>query len=226
MSDMWLDLLPILLALLISPARTLALILLLHSPRHAVTAGGYVVGMVTAMLAQGIVLAAGFALIGLTSDERSGDLKVVVGVLFVVAGIIMLVGASRFVFAAEDDDGPPPGWLEKLEHITPRQAATTGFGWLMVSPKQWVFVLTAIAVIFAADLPPAGSLVNYVVFALLVQGAYLIIIAVYLLAPQRSARILDGVFAWLKLNLRAVAITVFAGFGLIFLVKGLSALAG
>jgi len=38
MTDLWLALLPILLAMLISPARTIAVILLLHTPKHALTA--------------------------------------------------------------------------------------------------------------------------------------------------------------------------------------------
>ena len=225
MTDMWVDLLPVLFALLISPARTIALILLLHTPRHATTAAGYVVGMISAMMAQGIVFAAGFSLIGLTADERAGDLAVVVGVLFVVAGIIMFVGAARFFFRAHDDDSPPPPWFDKLEQATPKQAVTTGFGWLMVSPKQWVFVLTAVAVIYAADLEPASGLINYFVFTLLVQGAYVVIIAAYLLMPDRSEALLDALFGWLKRNLRVVVITLFSGFGLMFLVKGLSALA-
>jgi hypothetical protein len=83
MSELWLALLPILLAMLISPARTLAVILLLHTPKHGLTAFAYVSGM--------------------------------------------------------------------------------------VSPKQWVFVLTAVAVIFTANLSAFASLVNFFIFTALIQ---------------------------------------------------------
>ena len=83
MTDMWIDLLPVLFAMLISPARTLAVILLLHTPRTTATALGYVAGMVSAMMVQGAALGAGMRLIGLTDDDRSADLEVFVGALFV-----------------------------------------------------------------------------------------------------------------------------------------------
>ena len=226
MSDLWINLLPILGVMLISPARTIAVILLLHTPRHAVTATGYVAGMISSMLVQGVLFALGFRLVGLTADDRAGDLAIVVGVLFVVAGIILIAGAFRFIFPSDDGGGDPSALFEKLEHLTPKQGFTTGFGWLMVSPKQWVFVLTAVAVIFAANLSALAGLTNYLIFTLLIQGAYLVIIVTYLAAPEGSARVLDGLFNWLKRNLRATAITIFLGFGLLFLIKGLAALAG
>lgn len=84
----------------------------------------------------------------------------------------------------------------------------------------------AVAVIFTADLRPIGSLANYLVFTLLVQLAYLVIIGLYAVAKDRVSPALDAVFEWIKDHLRASAIGLFAGFGVIFLVKGLSALAG
>lgn len=53
MNDMWINLLPVLFAMMISPARTLAVLLLLHPPRSTVTALSYVLGMISAMMAQG-----------------------------------------------------------------------------------------------------------------------------------------------------------------------------
>jgi hypothetical protein len=38
--------------------------------------------------------------------------------------------------------------------------------------------------------------------------------------------VLDAVFTWIKTHLRASAIGIFAFFGVIFLIKGLSELAG
>ena len=64
MAELWLNLLPILLVMFISPARTLAVILLLHTPKKTLTAFTYVLGMIGAMMVQGILL--GFP------DERCG----------------------------------------------------------------------------------------------------------------------------------------------------------
>ena len=224
MTDMWIDLLPVLFAMLISPARTLAVILLLHTPRTTATALGYVAGMVSAMMVQGAALGAGMRLIGLTDDDRSADLEVFVGALFVVGGVILLAGAFKIATAPASGGGSLASALERLETIEPAGAYKVGFGWLLASPKQWVFVLTAVAVIFTAQLRAIGGVANFLVFTLLVQSAYLVIIAAYALAEDRIAPLLDAVFGWIKDHLRGTAIGVFAFFGIVFLLEGLSTL--
>ena len=224
MTDMWIDLLPILFALMISPARTLAVILLLHTPRSSATALSYVLGMISAMMLQGAAFGAAMSLVGLTATGRSGDPTIFVGALFVVGGVILLAGAVKIATAPRSGGGSLSSLLESLENLEPGGAYKIGFGWLLASPKQWVFVLTAVAVIFTADLRPVGSITNFLVFTLIVQLAYLLIIGSYSLARERVGRILDGVFEWIKGHLRGTAIGIFAGFGVIFLLKGLATL--
>jgi hypothetical protein len=209
----------------VSPARTLAVILLLHTPKKGVTAFTYVVGMICSMMVQGLLLGFLMTVVGLSVERRGGDLMTVVSILFVVVGIILLVGASKFIFQ-DDDDKAPPDWLTKIEMMSPAQALKLGFGWLMVSPKQWVLVLTAVAVIFTAYLPALVSAVNFLIFTILVQTVFFVIIGLHVLMPNRSERILDALFVWLKRHLRAVAIAIFGFFGIFFLIKGFTGLVG
>lgn len=226
MGDMWIELLPVLFAMMISPARTLAVIILLHTPRSTATAISYVLGMVSAMMIQGAAFGAGMTIVGLTSSDRSADLSVFVGALFIVGGVILLAGAAKIASAPTSGGGSLASALERLEQIDPSGAYKIGFGWIFASPKQWVFVLTAVSVIFTAQLRPLGSLANYLVFTLLVQIAYFLIIAAYAVARDRVNPVLDSTFRWIRANLRASAIALFAGFGVIFLLTGLSTLAG
>lgn len=226
MSDMWVDLLPVLLAMMISPARTLAVILLLHTPRSPLTPFSYVLGMATAMLAQGAALGAALSIIGLTSPDRSGDLSIVVGALFLAGGAILLAGAFKIAAAPSAGGGSLASALERLERLGPGGAYKIGFGWILASPKQWVFVLTAVAVIFTAQLTTVGSLANYLVFTFLVQIVYFAIIGSYVLVQDRVSASLDSAFEWIKRNLRVTAIALFTGFGVVFLVKGLATLSG
>ncbi len=225
MSELWLDLLPILAVMFISPARTLGVILLLHTPKQAVTASAYVLGMIGAMTGQGVLLSLLMHVVGLTVERRGGELMTVVSALFVVVGLILLSGAGKFL-AHDDDDKAPPEWFSKIEVMSPSQAFKLGVGWLMVSPKQWALVLTAVAVIFTSFLAPLISLLNFFIFTLLVQTVFFIIIGIHLLMPHRSQRILDMLFAWIKRNLRVMAIVLFGFFGLFFLIKGLIGLIG
>jgi hypothetical protein len=198
-------------------------ILLLHTPRNTTTALGYVAGMVSAMMLQGAALGAAMSLIGLTASDRSADLDVVVGVLYLIGGVILLAGALKIATAASAG-GTLSSLLDRLERIDPAGAYRVGFGWLFVSPKQWVFVLTAVAVIFAAELRPLGSLANYLVFTVLVQLAYFLLIGAYAIAPERVGEALDGVLVWMRSNLKASAIGIFAVFGVVFVIKGLTTL--
>jgi hypothetical protein len=209
----------------ISPARTLAVILLLHTPKKGVTAFAYVVGMISAMMVQGLLLGFLMTIVGLAAAKRGGDLMTVVSLLFIITGLILLVGASKFIFQ-DDDDKAPPDWLTKIEMMSPAQGLKLGFGWLMVSPKQWVLVLTAVAVIFSAYLPPAASIINFLIFTILVQTVFFVIIGIHSLMPKRSQKILDALFVWLKKHLRVVAIGIFGLFGIFFLVKGFIGLIG
>jgi hypothetical protein len=225
MSDMWSDLVPVLLAMMISPARTLAVIILLHTPRSTTTALGYVGGMISAMMVQGAGMGIVMSAVGLASADRSSELSVFVGALFVVSSVVLFAGAFKILTAPPSGGGSLASALERLEHVGPSGAYTIGFGWIFASPKQWVFALTAVAVIFEAQLRPAGSLANYLLFTVLVQLAYLLIVGAYSIAKDRANRVLNSTFGWLKTNLRATAVGLFLGFGLVFLIKGMSILA-
>lgn len=225
MSGMWSDLLPVLLAMMISPARTLAVIILLHTSRGTTAALRYIFGMISAMMIQGAALGAAMSIAGLASPDRSSDLSVVVGALFVAGSVVLIAGAFKIVTAPPSDGGSLESALERLEHVDPAGAYKIGFGWIFASPKQWVFVLTAVAIIFTAELSTAGSLANYAIFTLLIQIAYLFIIGAYIIARDQASRVLDAAFGWIKTNLRTTAIALFAGFGVIFLLKGLTILA-
>jgi hypothetical protein len=221
---MWADLAPVLLAMMISPARTLAVIILLHTPRPKFTAVSYVMGMIAAMMVQGAALAVGMRLVGLTADERAAELATFIGALFVVGGIVLLTGAAKM--ATAEGGGQLASVLARLEQMGPGAAFKIGFGWIFASPKQWVFVLTAVAIVFEADLRPIGGVANYAVFSLLVQLAYFVIIGGFALAEERVGRVLDGVFGWIRAHLRPSAIGLFVFFGVLFLVKGFTSLSG
>jgi hypothetical protein len=182
--------------------------------------------MISAMMIQGAAFGAAMSIVGLASAERSSDLTVFVGALFVVGAAVLFAGAFKIVTAPASGGGSLASALARLEKVDPSGAYKIGFGWIFASPKQWVFVMTAVAIIFEARLRPLGSLTNYLVFTLLVQIAYLLIIGAYSIAHDRVSAVLDATFGWIKTNLRTTAIWLFTGFGVVFLIKGLAILAG
>ena len=226
MTTLWAQLLPVLLATMVSPARTLAVIVLLRTPAAWRTASAFVLGMVLIMVLQGVVLGLGMSLLGLASSDRAEDLAVVAGVLYVVGGVLLLTGALRFALAEPSQgDGKLGAMMRKLQTVQPAQALRVGGGWLLASPKQWVFVNTAVAVIYTADLAPAGAVGVFSVFTVLSQLVYLLVIVGFLVARQRITPVLDSAFTWIGGHLRRIVIVVFGALGVLLLVSGIAALA-
>ena len=137
-------------------------------------------------------------LIGLTEASASSSLETFIGTLFLVGGVILLVGAIRMARPPAGGGGALEAAIAKLESASPRAAAAVGFGWLFASPKQWVFTLTAVSVIYAAYLSPGAAIANYLVFAVLVQLVYIVIIAIAAALPGRIDALLDTTFAWIR----------------------------
>lgn len=225
MSDLWLNLIPIAVAMAITPGRILALILLLHTRNAVLTSLSFVGGMATNMLIEGLAFALIFSITGIFDIEGGGGPPTIIAVLFLVIGVLMLVGAAKVIFQSEDEDKAPPKWLAEIESFTPGKAYKLGLAWLFISPKQWVFTMAAVAVIFAANLELRASLVNYLLFILIVLSLFFLLILIYIILGERSQAFMDGLFKWLKKNAMTILIVVFIVFGLYFLIKGITGLA-
>lgn len=221
MTELWLDLIPIAVAMAITPGRLIALILLLHTRQAVLTSLTFVGGMITNLLIEGLAFALIFSLTGIFAVEGAEGPPTIIAILFVVIGILMLVGAAKVIFQAEDEDKAPPKWLAEIEAFTPGKAYKLGLSWLFISPKQWVFTLSAVAVIFAANLDPLTSLANYLLFILIALFLFFLLILVYVILGERSQAFMDGLFKWLKKNAQTILIVVFIVFGLYFLIKGI-----
>jgi threonine/homoserine/homoserine lactone efflux protein len=226
MTDLWLTLIPMAIAMALAPGRIIALILLFHTRRGVLTAVAFVGGMSATMLIEGIALGLIFSITGAAAGEEGGGPPPAVSMLLIVVGILMVVGAAKLFFQEEDEDRPPPKWLDQIESFTPRKAFNLGLGWLLVSPKQWIFTAPVVGAVYAANLSVAGSLISYLLFILIAQALYLLLIIIDVAMPERSAALLDALFTWLRKNARAVLIGVFLTFGLFFFWNGFQGLLG
>jgi len=226
MSDLWLDLLPIAVAMAVTPGRLLALILLFHSKQAVPTSLAFVGGMVTNMLIEGLAFGLIFSITGVFDVEEGAGPPAIFAILFVVIGILMLVGAAKMIFHEEDEDKAPPKWLAEIESFSSGKAYKLGVSWLFVSPKQWIFTLTAVGLIFGANLDPLIALANYLLFILIVLSLFFLLLLVYIFLGEHSQVFMDELFNWFKKRTQAILVIVFIVFGLYFLIKGTAALAG
>jgi hypothetical protein len=209
----------------ITPGRLIAQILLLSSKKAVSNSLAFVSGMASNMLIEGAVFALIFNLTGAFAVEGSDGPAAIIAILFVVIGVLMLAMAAKQLFQKEDEDKAPPDWLAKIESFTPGQGFKLGLTWLFISPKQWVFTLTTVAIIFAASLESLTSLLNYLLFILFVLSPFFLLTLIYVILGERSQAFLDRLFKSLKEHANTIVLIVLLVFGLFFLFKGINGLA-
>jgi hypothetical protein len=107
-------------------------------------------------------------------------------------------------------------------------SALTAFGigalLIAIGMKQWIFTLSAIAVINEAQLGQKLGMLMYIFYIVAAQSLMLTPIIGSALAPVPAAKILQQVRAWLERNNRVITIVVSLIFGVWFLSKGTTGL--
>ena len=92
--------------------------------------------------------------------------------------------------------------------------------------KQWVFTLSAIAVIEQAQLSQTGNVLAYLFFVVAAHSLVLAPILVSAVAPAQAAKLLDAMQGWLERNSRVIVTAVSLIFGVWLLWKGIAGLIG
>jgi hypothetical protein len=112
--------------------------------------------------------------------------------------------------------------LAKVGDVSAPAAFGGGALLMATAIKQWVFTLSAIALIDEAQMSRAANVGAYLLFVVAAQSLVLAPIAACALAPARSAVLLATLQGWLDRNTRAVTIFVSLIFGVWFLRKGVA----
>jgi hypothetical protein len=219
MGPLLISLLPFILGSALVPAQNILNILLLKNPRQGLLKSiAYVGGMTVLRLLQGLI----FGLIFMT-EEGSGKSPVTL-TLQLVLGIFLLITAYRLWRNEEDPDAPPPKWMSRVDSLTPLKAFGLGIGVLLISGKAWVFTLSAISLIDAAQLGSQPGVIAYLFFVLLAESLLLVSILFRIATPGKAITLLGQFSSWLTLNNRMIVVIVSLIFGLLFFYQGASGL--
>ena len=225
MTGLLLNLLPLVVGAAVGgPMWIIIALLLLRSDHGVFKAAAFAAGAITVRLLQ-------FALFNHIFDavlESGGDseMGLMSAILLLLAGIALLITAVKTCFKETDPDAPPSKWMAALGRIS----APTAFGMAAVMMslgfKQWVFTLSAIAIIDEAKVGKIGSLLTYLLFIAGAQSLMLTPIIASALAPAQSSKIVEATLGWLERNSRAITIVVSLIFAVWFLSKSASELLG
>lgn len=220
MGAVFVELLPLIVAAAVLPVWIIMALFLLRGEGGVRKATAFLVGATTVRLLQG-------ALFGLVLDTGAGDAdesNAIKATLLLVIGIIMLIAAYKKWRKEEDADAPPPKWMAALSGLSALKALGMGALLMLVAVKQWVFTLSALAIIEAGYLGLGANILLFVLFTL---GAQLLIAApiiVTVVAPRQAVRLLDRMQGFLERYNRPITIGVSLIFGLWFTWKGVTGL--
>lgn len=222
MADVFVDLIPLILAATLAPVFPIIVLLLLQSERGLGKAIAFVVAAVTVRLVQGVIF--GLVFRSAVEAESAAGLQLIAPTLLTVVGILLLVAGVKKVRKEDDGEDSEPKWMSRLSDLTVLKAAGGGALLMLVAVKQWVFTLSALAVIEEAQPGLTAGVALYLLFVAATQALVLPPIIAFALAPEKSARPLTTAQGWLQRHNRVIMIVVSFVFGAWFLFKGVSSL--
>ena len=218
------SLLPLIVGAALLPVWIIMALFLLRGEGGLLKAAAFAAGAMTVRLVQGVLFGFVFGAAADASGESGANL--ITSTLLLVLGIVMLISAVRKWRKEEDPDAPPPKWMEILGGLSALQAFGMGALLMALAIKQWVFTLSAIAVIEQGELSRADSVLTYLFFVLAAQSLVLAPVLVSAVAPAQSTKLLDAIQGWLERNNRAIVIAASSIFGVWFLWMGIAGLIG
>lgn len=218
MGDVLIELLPLIVAAALLPVWIIMALFLLRSEGGLAKAIAFAAGATLVRLLQG-------ALFGLVLGSEGGsESGAIADTLLLVVGIVMLIAGYKKWRKEEDPDAPPPKWMSTLSGLSTLKAFGAAALLMTVAVKQWVFTLSALAVIDAAQVEMAAGVLLFVIFTVAAQSLILLPIIIYAVAPKQSARLLDAAQGFLERYNRVITIAVSLIFGVWFVWKGITGL--
>jgi threonine/homoserine/homoserine lactone efflux protein len=180
------EVLPLALAVLISPIPIIATILMLLAPQARAASVGFMAGWLA-----GIVIAlVAFVLLAAVIPEQDDDAsRPVAGVVKILLGLlILLIAARQWRGRAHDGEEPAlPGWMAAIDKVTLAKAIALGFALSALNPKNLLMTASAGVLVAAAELSTGEVATVVAVFTVIAGASVMVPVVGYLLARDRMA---------------------------------------
>jgi len=229
MGELLAQLVPEIIGLAATPAAIVACLLLLgsHRPyRNVAIFGGTVLVLYSILGA--VALAAGRSVEAQTTEEATTArdwLGLVIGLLFLVGGVVALVRRPTLRPVGGAEGGPEgageqaPGWARKLAAPTPATLVGVALVLALVNPNVAIF-FSGVGAVVAADITVGEQVLGILVLVLASVLDYLVPTVLYAVTGIPGRHRLQAMRNWLVRNNRVIGAVVLLAFGLMFTVRG------
>ncbi len=221
MKDVIGSILPLAIAVTISPIPIIAEILLLFTKKPVANAASYLAGFIIGVAGVLAVLAAVAGTINLSagSGQSTGAsiLQLALGALLLVAALRQFRGRPK-----PGEEASMPKWMNGIAGFAPGKSLIVGVGIGALNPKNIIVGVAAAVAIASASLSTGqevGAVAVYVLVAALGVAAPLV---VTLAMGEKAQKILDSWKAWLGQNNAVVMTVLFLIFAVVLIGKGIA----
>ena len=216
------DILPLAVAITISPIPIIAAILTLLSQRAKGTSVGFLIGWVTGIVVAVTAFTFLSAVLPASDPDASGPVK---------GTIQLLLGVLLFLVAAKQWQGrpragqqaDPPRWMGAIESLSVGKGMGLGFLLSAVNPKNLIMSAGAGVVIGSAGLPGGETTVVIGAFTVVAASSVAVPVVVYLVAPEQLAGLLEAFRGWLLKKSATIMTVLLLVIGVSMIGRGIGA---
>jgi threonine/homoserine/homoserine lactone efflux protein len=189
------DLLPLAVAVAISPVPIIAVILMLLAPKAGGTSAGFLVGWVLGIAGTTtlFVVLAGT----LDSGSNSQPSAAVSWVKLGLGMVLLLLAGMQWRGRPEQGVEPAlPKWMAAIDQFTAGKAVGLGLALAAVNPKNLLMCVAAGTTIAAGDLSGGQDVWSVLVFTLIAASTIAVPVAGYAVGRKRMAGPLESLHTW------------------------------
>ena len=203
MGEVFGQLLPIAVAVAISPLPIVAVILMLATPRGRVNGPAFVLAWIVGLAAVGTVV---ILVAGDNAQTDSGApstgiswVKLVIGVALILLGIRQFRGRPR-----GEEHGELPRWMRAVDAFGWPKALGAGVVLSAANPKNLLLTAAAAAVIAQAGLSAGEEAASLAIFVLIGTVGVAAPVVLYFALGRRSREVLDRLRGWMVAHNAAI----------------------
>jgi threonine/homoserine/homoserine lactone efflux protein len=193
------QLLPLGLAVGLSPIPIVAVVLMLSTPRARGNGLAFLIGWIAGLAAAGAIVLVVSGSIDATDEEGPATwvswLKIGLGVLLLLVGVKQWRGRPR-----GDRPAELPKWMRAIDAFKAPKALALGVALSALNPKNLLLTIAAAAAIAASDVAAGDEVIALAVFLVLGTLGVGAPVVMYFALGERSRRLLDELKTWMAAN--------------------------
>jgi len=195
------QILPLAVAVAISPLPIVAVVLMLVTPRARTNGPAFIVGWLGGLAVLGAVL-----LVIVSGGDASDDpddwvsiVELVLGVALVLLSVQQWRGRPR-----EGEEAPVPKWMGALDGFTAVKSVAAGAVLSSVNPKNLLLAIAAAAEISQTGISGGEQAAAWGVFVLIATAGVATPVVIYFALGDRAGPVLGSLKDWMARNNRVI----------------------